>query len=209
MEDKILKHRKKINGALTIVLMFTLISSHLGFTVFAQEEDTEAIDVTATVQAWLNINIQDTALELDQPLIEADGTTNVGTASAGIELGTSNPGWALQVESSNAGLLQEGEGTHQIDTVSSAPTLLEGGVDGYGVSIDPQIEGATAEEGYGFEGDNVGPVQSASSTQILTSTEANETQSVGTLYIKAAANDTTPAGDYQDQIIITGTTQVN
>ncbi len=204
MEKLILKYRKKINGTIISLLVLALIAGPVGLGVFAQEEEEDTVTVTATVEAWLDINIVEEALELDPDLVEADGTTNVGVASTEIELGTSNPGWTMQIEGTNEGLEQDvEEDPFLIDSVTERTELIAGDV-GYGASMIG-VGGTTVPDAYVDEGDHVGPIL-GDAANILTSEEANEFETVGELFIRAAASDITPAGDYEDSVIITAFT---
>ena len=205
MEKLILKYRKKINGTIISLLVLALIAGPVGLGVFAQEEEEDTVTVTATVEAWLDINIVEEALELDPDLVEADGTTNVGVASTEIELGTSNPGWTMQIEGTNEGLEQDvGVDPFLIGSVTERTELIAGDV-GYGASMIGVVGGTTVPDAYVDEGDHVGPIL-GDAANILTRDEANEMEVVGELFIRAAASDITPAGDYEDSVIITAST---
>lgn len=201
MEEIVLKYRKEIIKTISFSLLVALVVGPVGsVTVLADEDDPEeTIQVTARVDAWIDFEIDDTDLELDPDLITAAGETNIGTASTGLTVGTSNPaGWTLQVSSENEGLYYDGA-EETISSVSDSRDLAAGEA-GYGISVAPNI--GTPEEGYSDEGDNVGPVTDTATT-FMTHDDAHDMDNVGDLNIKAAADPTTAEGDYTDEITIT------
>ena len=218
MEDKILKHRKKINGALAFIFMFALISGQLGLSVFAQEsgehDPDDQVTVTANVLGWINLELEDTDLNFDANLVESDGSLNIGTASTEINLATSNPGWTVQVESQNGALVhQDGGDSGTIDAVTDRTELSvvdEQEVYGYGISVGSLADGVFSEEDYEEDGDHVGPLLAEEGVQILNSDDTYDSEEpIAELIVKAATDSETAAGEYSDDLIVTGMADLN
>ena len=212
MEEIILKYRKTIIKTLALGLVVAVMAGPIGLfgVVFAQEQNNEdTVEVTATVEAWAELIIDETELTLDPDLIQADGTANVGIASTTFQVGTSNvDGWNLQMQGANNGLLHAEEGNDAlIGTVTEREGLVAGDA-GYGVNLEAIL--GTVEEDYEYDGEDentVGPVNDTATT-IMSHNEAHDTEEAGTFHVRAAADSTQEQGDYEDSITLTATTDI-
>ncbi len=214
MEKFILRHRKKINGILVFGLMMAIVSAPLSpiFNVTAQESAGDDVTVTATIQEWITFTIANTALNLEPDLVASDGSTSVGVASTGLNLGTnSSNGWYITVQGVNDGLDHVDAGIeHTIDTVTGRVELLAG-TDGYGVTIEDlenlgEGNTLTVLTNYVNEGNFVGEVPSVSATEVVNYDGPHEAVDVANFHVRAAAEAVTPSGDYTDTITVTAIT---
>jgi len=207
MDKFVLKYRKSIVGAMAISLVMVMSFGPILSNISAQETDDDDVDITATVQEWITFAIDDLDLELSPDLVESDGSTNIGVASADINIGTnSGSGWHLTVQGLNDGLLEDGIGDHLIDTVEGRAELTAGS-DGYGVTIqDIFAQELTIPANYANDGNFVGEVPSETPAEVANYDSPHAAADVATFHVRAAAQSTTPAGDYKDTITITATT---
>ncbi len=213
MEKIILKYRRNIIGVLAFGMVVALVILPLFPTVLGQETEDETITVTGTIQAWLNFAVEETAFILDPDLVESDGATNIGTFSSTFDVGTNHvDGWYIQIEGTNDGLLHtDPEEGHTIDAVDpeagTLPAILSAGSDGYGLTVeaDGGFSGTLSVESDWVEAANAaGPVASSPVT-IASSQAPHGDETVGSFIIRAAAESTTPSGDYTDTITVTAT----
>lgn len=208
MENFVLRNRKRIIGLITVGLVFSLTFGLSGLPVVAQEEEPEEdITVSAVIEAWINLEIAPTELELGQ-LVLPDGSTEVGTDLSVISVGTnSSDGWNLQMQGTNDGLFST-DADHTIASVTER-TEIVAGTDGYGAAVEA-LAGygdLTIDPDYDFDGTFAGPIQSAEQTQFVSRSEPNALEPIMNFHVFGAADQASPsADDYQDVITITAST---
>ncbi len=211
MERFVLRHRKRIIGFLALCLTVGMVTGPLPLTqrVVAQETEDDDVTVTATIQTWLNFEIDNLNLTLDQDLVDSAGDTYIGTTSTALMVGTNNAlGWNIQIQGTNGGLLQEG-GSHLISTVSGSATL-EAGTDGYGATIEDlgNLGALTVVGNYAEAANFAGEVASSSPIQVVSYSDPHVNTNVANFRVRAAASAITPSGDYKDTITITATAPI-
>ena len=207
MEKFVLNCRKEIICFLVFSLIIGITVSYLPatFRVIAQESDD--VDVTARVQAWINFEIGSLNLTLTPDLVDSAGDTFVGATSTSLIVGTNNSnGWNIQIGGINAGLLQDG-GTHLIQTVTGSATLVAG-TNGYGVAIEDlnNLNALTIPVNYQNAANFAGEVPTTSTpVQVVSYDDPHVNTTVANFHVRAAAAATTPSGDYKDTITLTAT----
>lgn len=193
-----------------LFLLIVLIANFLGGGVFEKieaQQSTSTVGITAVVEAWLDFSVSPTSTTLQPPLLQADGTLNVGSSTAiALSLGTNAPnGWGITIKGQNAGLYSASR-AHLISTVVGTSTIATG-TEAYGANATSTLAGVTIESYYDYYGTNtVGEIASSTSHSLASKSSANSTQSVANMQVKATATDTTPpATDYSDTISLTAT----
>jgi hypothetical protein len=151
MEEKILKYRKQIIGTIALGLVFAI---SIGFILpFPEAEaQTDQVNVTAAVNAWLTFSTG-TTLNLGD-LVTASGGTNLGTDSVALNVGTNNrDGWSIEMVGGNDCATPTTYGSCETDmsylygssaefgipSVSARITLAAGNEDLYGALVEPLI----------------------------------------------------------------------
>lgn len=169
----------------------------------ASAATTATVGVTATVQAWLAIEVSPTSVTLSPDLVDAAGDAHIGssTQNVGISVGTNNSsGWSVTIEGLNNGLASS---TNLIASVTGSSTLAAG-TDGYGANATNSITGVTIADYYKYWGTtDVGQI--ATSTNLASKTNPQSLQQVALMKVYAAATSTKPSGSYQDTITLTVT----
>ena len=209
LEEFVLKFRKEI-----IVAIISLGVLFIGFfgsgTLFQKglaQTATGTVAVTAIVEAWLDFSATPTAVVLSPPLVQSDGTLNIGSSPPiDLILGTNAPnGWGITIRGANAGLYSTTT-AHLIPTVVGTSTLATG-TEAYGANATSTLSGVTIGSYYDYYGTNtVGEIASSTSYNLASKSTANSTQPVAKMQVKATASDVTPpAGNYSDTITLTAT----
>lgn len=155
MEEKILKYRKQIIGAIAfslIAVMVIAIAPVSFLTVNAQEEGDD-VSVEAGVAAWLGFTVE-TTLDMGD-LVDSSGDTHLGQANVEMDIGTNNSnGWYVTMAGGNdcdadggpdngscdsgASYLYGSNSDFAIPSVSERNTITAGGSDDlYGALVEP------------------------------------------------------------------------
>lgn len=208
-EKFLLRFRKEILASFFFLTILSLMV-FLGKTIFSQKVQaqtaTTTIGVAATVEAWLDFSVSTTSVNLLPPLVQADGTLNVGSSTdITLNVGTNAyNGWSVTIRGQNAGLLY-GAIPHLIPTVAATGTVATG-TEAYGANATSTLAGVIIGAYYDYYGTNVvGAIASSTSYTLASKGTSNSTQSVANMVVKASATATTPPGNYTDTITLTAT----
>lgn len=209
-KERVSDRREKIFLFLAIgITLFSVVSLIWNFRpVNAQNESTtsEAVTVKATVQAWIDFEVSTTTLDLTPPLLQADGTLNIGsTPDLDLSLGTNAPlGWQIRIRGQNGGLYSS-SANYTIPSVSGTSTLATG-TEAYGANATSATSTVTIGSYYNYYGTNppvVGEIQTSDNV-LASKTSKNPKVLVAKMQVKATASQVTPPGsDYQDVITLT------
>ena len=214
MEEFLLKNRKRINSILVIGLLVSLLVSPLGLKVSADPEDEDGdITVSASVTAWLALEISNTELDLGE-LVDSAGDTHRGEDNTDISVGTNHTdGWTLQIAGLGDGV--EGYGLHSVEadhTISSVTerNAVVAGTEGYGLNAEDihGVETVTVPAAYLYnseEADEVGPIRTVATVASFGSPMTTDSAAVRFRVGGAAAQITPAAEDYEDTITVTAT----
>lgn len=208
-EEFVLKFRKEIIAAIIffgVVLIINLFGGETFQKVSAQEATT-TIGVTAVVEAWLDFSVSPTSTTLQPPLVQADGTLNVGSSTdITLTLGTNAAnGWGVTIKGDKGGLYSTAR-SHLIPSVTGTSTLATG-TEAYGANATSTLSGVMIGDYYNYYDTNtVGEIVTSTSNNLASRGSPNTTQSVVNMKVKATASATTPPGnDYSDTIYLTAT----
>lgn len=208
-EEIFLRFRKEIILGLIllgVILSFNFVKVPLSQKVNAQQSTT-TVGITAIVEAWLVFSVTPTSAFLSPPLVQADGTLNIGSSTEIVlNLGTNaTNGWGITIKGQNGGLYSTSTG-ELIPTVSGTSTLVAG-TDGYGANATSTLAGVTIGNYYNYYDTNtVGEIVTSTSRTLASKSTSNSTQSVAKMKVKAATTaERRPAANYSDTIVLTAT----
>lgn len=209
-QEKILRERKRVFLFLAGLIIFFCLVSFVwkSLPANAQNESTttEAVTVRATVQAWIDFDVSTSSLDMTPPLVQADGTLNIGsTPDLDLSVGTNAPlGWQIRIKGQNGGLYSS-SATYTIPSVSGTSTLATG-TEAYGANATSATSTVTIGSYYNYYGTNppvVGEIQTSDNV-LASKTSKNPKVLVAKMQVKATASPSTPPGnDYQDVITLT------
>lgn len=202
LERILLKFRKVILSLLSLFLVISLVGGVFIFKAKAQSQGRD-IGVTATVEAWLTFTVSTTTVSLTPPLVQSDGSLNIGTSPDIIlNIGTNAyGGWQVRIKGANGGLKRTNP-DYTIPTVNATGTVATG-TEAYGANADDLVSGVTIGEYYDYYGTNTVGQISTQDSSLASKTSPNSPTDVVKMMIKASARDTTPPGNYSDTITLT------
>lgn len=217
MEQFLLQNRSSVLFIAGITALAVISAIGVQFVApklaLAQDDVTEDVVVTATVEGYLAMTVTPTTTSLTPALVQSDGTENIGTSDTlNIDVSTNvASGYSLTIHGLNGGLDSAGA-THTISTVTSTTTAttLVAGTEGYGTQVST-VDSGTVETPYDSTSgasENVGPIFAGSgNAELVLSTASAGDNHSSTMLIKAAANKTStpPATDYTDTATLTAT----
>ena len=196
MAEKIKKHKDAV-FILGIGLIFTVaaiagMSGIVAVPNFASAATTAEVGVTATVDAWLSIEVDPSSVTLSPSLVDTVGDTHVGssTQNVAIDVGTnSDQGWSISIKGANDAL--EYGATGSIASVSASTTLIAG-TDGYGANATNSMADVTIGDIYKHWGTtDVGEIKTGG--QVLASRGTYQAaETVALIKVYAAAVSTKP-----------------
>jgi hypothetical protein len=164
---------------------------------------TETVEVSATVAAWVSLEVTPTSTSLSPELVTSAGGTNIGESDyIQITTGTNGvTGYSLDIKSLNAALCHStGCAT---GTISSASATLAAGTDGYGAQATSSDSDVTIAASYNHatSTNTVGGLENSDNDLADTSSESSG--DITWLTLKAAATSTKTVGTYEDTITLT------
>ena len=195
-----------IGLVLATVGMVALNKSFISPDTASAAEDTATVEVTATVQPYLQFSVSPTSVTLSPDLVDTAGNTHIGSSTnISLILGTSaSGGWSITIKGANGGLATS---TYDlIETVSGSSTL-SAGTDGYGANATGSIAGVTIGDEYKYWGTvDVGEIPSSTSNTLASKSTSNASTTVALMKIYAACDAGQEVGTYADTVTLTATT---
>ncbi|KPJ71219.1 hypothetical protein AMJ50_02880 [Parcubacteria bacterium DG_74_3] len=192
-----------IGLVLTVVGIIGLSSMVARPSSVTADTATETVEVSATVAAWVSLEVTPTTTTLTPDLVTSAGGVNIGESDyIQITTGTNNvTGYSLDIKSLNGALCHStGCAT---GTISSASTTLVAGIDGYGAqanSSDGDVTIATSFD-HATSTNTVGGL--IQTDDDLADTGSESSDDIIWLTLKAAATSTKTVGTYEDTITLT------
>jgi len=220
---KLLVKNKGIVFALVLGLILTVagLTGLIGKIVLPKvlaATATQTVEVTATVEAWLQFTANPSSVTLLPSLVDSAGTGHIGSSTnVTLNLGTNAvSGWNITIEGKYAGLCHSSAtgttcSTSSDNLIVSVPTggttALSAGTDGYGANATPTLSGVTIGTYYNnWNSDTVGAIASSTSQTLASKSTPNASVDVAYLKIKAASEIAQKSGSYYDTITLTATT---
>lgn len=194
--------KKKLDFWLYLVIFFFL--SLISVFISRGEIIVQDVYIGAIVQPWLYLEVSPVELTLSPDLVTVEGELNIAESEEiVIKVGTSNPGgWEIKMRGKNNGLISPAT-NYLISSVKNYSSLVLG-KEGYGAQATSVFEGVVINSIYDFYGTNiVGEISNQDYKSLAKKLSANSLNEVAKMKIKASASFLTPAGYYEDEIILT------